>query len=54
MMTDSEAHPGARTALAWLASVSPDPDACRREWERNPHGVAPARREALGRPDPPR
>lgn len=40
MMTDSGAHPGARTALAWLASVSPDPDACRWEWERNPHGIA--------------
>ncbi len=31
---------GAKTAVAWLASVAPDPDACRREWERNPHGVA--------------
>ncbi|MFD5898186.1 hypothetical protein [Streptomyces sp. NPDC060366] len=39
-MTDSGAHPGARTALEWLASVAPDPDACRWEWERNPQGVA--------------
>ncbi|WP_175411254.1 hypothetical protein [Streptomyces sp. TRM64462] len=36
---------GARTARAkaaveWLASVAPDPDACRWEWERNPLGVA--------------
>lgn len=40
MMTDSRAHSGARAALDWLASVAPDPDACRWEWERNPHGVA--------------
>ncbi|QHY98487.1 hypothetical protein SSPS47_25590 [Streptomyces sp. S4.7] len=39
MMTDSGAHPGARTALEWLASVAPDPDACRSEWELDPHGV---------------
>ncbi|MFF4424492.1 hypothetical protein ACFY04_27560 [Streptomyces sp. NPDC001549] len=32
--------PGARTAVDWLVSVAPDPDACRREWERNPLGVA--------------
>ncbi|MCZ0208345.1 hypothetical protein ACIG54_32285 [Streptomyces achromogenes] len=31
---------GAKTAVAWLASVAPDPEACRREWERNPLGVA--------------
>ncbi|MFI1166645.1 hypothetical protein ACH4UM_24330 [Streptomyces sp. NPDC020801] len=31
---------GARTAVEWLASVAPDPGACRREWERNPRGVA--------------
>jgi hypothetical protein len=31
---------GAKTAAEWLASVSPDPEACRREWERNPLGVA--------------
>ncbi|MFE9403935.1 hypothetical protein ACFYNY_19400 [Streptomyces sp. NPDC006530] len=31
---------GARSAVEWLASVAPDPDACRWEWERNPHGVA--------------
>ncbi|MFF3502929.1 hypothetical protein [Streptomyces sp. NPDC003247] len=31
---------GAKTAVAWLASVAPDPGACRREWERNPRGVA--------------
>ncbi|MFE1026545.1 hypothetical protein ACFW5I_18595 [Streptomyces sp. NPDC058818] len=32
--------PGAKTAVAWLASVAPDPESCRREWERNPLGVA--------------
>ncbi|MFB7866803.1 hypothetical protein [Streptomyces sp. NPDC056069] len=26
--------------MEWLASVAPDPEACRWEWERNPHGVA--------------
>ncbi|MER0448616.1 hypothetical protein ABR738_29355 [Streptomyces sp. Edi4] len=31
---------GARSAVEWLASVAPDPDACRWEWERNPLGVA--------------
>lgn len=31
---------GAKTAAEWLASVSPDPEACRWEWERNPLGVA--------------
>ncbi|MEU7600128.1 hypothetical protein [Streptomyces sp. NPDC041003] len=31
--------PGARTAVEWLVSVAPDPDACRWEWERNPLGV---------------
>ncbi|MFE9739238.1 hypothetical protein [Streptomyces sp. NPDC006477] len=31
---------GARSAVEWLVSVAPDPDACRWEWERNPHGVA--------------
>ncbi len=30
----------AKTAVDWLLSVAPDPDACRWEWERNPHGVA--------------
>ncbi|MBR8639384.1 hypothetical protein KEF29_08910 [Streptomyces tuirus] len=30
---------GAKTAIEWLASVAPDPEACRREWERNPLGV---------------
>ncbi|MCT4354106.1 bifunctional DNA primase/polymerase [Streptomyces sp. Je 1-79] len=30
----------ARTAVEWLTSVAPDPDACRWEWERNPLGVA--------------
>ncbi|MEU9995085.1 hypothetical protein [Streptomyces sp. NPDC050848] len=29
----------AKTAVEWLASVAPDPDACRWEWERNPLGV---------------
>ncbi|MET9690544.1 hypothetical protein ABZY81_19010 [Streptomyces sp. NPDC006514] len=32
--------PGAKTAVEWLVSVAPDPDACRWEWERNPLGVA--------------
>ncbi|MFD7135950.1 hypothetical protein [Streptomyces sp. NPDC059894] len=31
---------GAKTAVVWLASVAPDPGACRREWERDPLGVA--------------
>ncbi|MGV9289958.1 hypothetical protein [Streptomyces sp. NPDC003719] len=32
--------PGAKTAVAWLASVAPDPESCRREWERDPRGIA--------------
>ncbi|WP_412076592.1 hypothetical protein ACLF6K_14290 [Streptomyces xanthophaeus] len=35
-MTDPEA----KTAVEWLVSAAPDPDACRWEWERNPLGVA--------------
>ncbi|MEV0211424.1 MULTISPECIES: hypothetical protein [unclassified Streptomyces] len=31
---------GAKTAVEWLASAAPDPEACRREWERNPQGIA--------------
>jgi hypothetical protein len=31
---------GAKTAVEWLASVAPDPEACRWKWERNPLGVA--------------
>ncbi|MGW2646373.1 hypothetical protein ACWC2T_15980 [Streptomyces sp. NPDC001393] len=31
---------GAKTAVEWLASVAPDPEACCREWERNPLGIA--------------
>ncbi|MGV9879269.1 hypothetical protein [Streptomyces sp. NPDC003006] len=31
---------GARSAVEWLASVAPDPDTCRWEWERDPRGVA--------------
>ncbi|MFD7294949.1 hypothetical protein ACFV9W_16835 [Streptomyces sp. NPDC059897] len=31
---------GDKAAVEWLVSVAPDPDACRWEWERNPHGVA--------------
>ncbi len=31
---------GAMTAVDWLASVAPDPAACRRQWERDPMGVA--------------
>lgn len=30
---------GSRSAVEWLASVAPDPEACRWEWERNPLGV---------------
>ncbi|MEU5977354.1 hypothetical protein [Streptomyces sp. NPDC047315] len=30
----------AKTAVEWLVSVAPDPDATRWEWERNPLGVA--------------
>ncbi|WP_328319916.1 hypothetical protein [Streptomyces sp. NBC_00388] len=30
---------GAMTAVEWLASVAPDPGACRRAWERDPLGV---------------
>ncbi|MGW1277297.1 hypothetical protein ACWD4V_10155 [Streptomyces tsukubensis] len=29
-----------KTAVEWLVSAAPDPDACRWEWERNPLGVA--------------
>jgi hypothetical protein len=32
--------PGAKTAARWLASVAPDPEVCRLEWERNPLGIA--------------
>ncbi|MCP3758646.1 hypothetical protein [Streptomyces sp. TBY4] len=32
--------PGHKTAVEWLVSAAPDPDACRWEWERNPLGVA--------------
>ncbi|MFI6125081.1 hypothetical protein ACIBCU_36115 [Streptomyces sp. NPDC051064] len=31
---------GAEAAVVWLASVAPDPTACRSEWERNPQGMA--------------
>ncbi|MFJ5839583.1 hypothetical protein ACIQGO_22950 [Streptomyces shenzhenensis] len=31
---------GAKTAVDWLASVAPDPESCRWEWERSAHGVA--------------
>ncbi|WP_371644770.1 hypothetical protein [Streptomyces mirabilis] len=31
---------GAKTAVEWLASVAPDPEACHREWETNPLRVA--------------
>lgn len=30
---------GSKTAVEWLASVAPEPEACRWEWERNPLGV---------------
>ncbi|MFI0964553.1 hypothetical protein ACH4S8_24610 [Streptomyces sp. NPDC021080] len=29
-----------KAAVEWLASVAPDPEACRWEWERSPRGVA--------------
>ncbi|RKN06685.1 hypothetical protein [Streptomyces radicis] len=29
-----------RSAIEWLASAAPEPDACRWEWERHPMGVA--------------
>ncbi|WP_407561514.1 hypothetical protein [Streptomyces sp. 184] len=35
-MTDA----GATSAVEWLVSVAPDPEACRWEWERNPLGVS--------------
>ncbi|MET8132625.1 hypothetical protein ABZV24_11805 [Streptomyces sp. NPDC005251] len=31
---------GPKAAVEWLASVAPDPEACRWEWERNPRGIA--------------
>ncbi|CAM5259666.1 hypothetical protein [Streptomyces fumanus] len=32
--------PGAKTpAVEWLTSVAPDPEACRRAWERDPLGI---------------
>ncbi|MER7724472.1 hypothetical protein [Streptomyces sp. NPDC096323] len=31
---------GVKAAVEWLASVAPDPGACRREWERDPRGIA--------------
>ncbi|MFE9629306.1 hypothetical protein ACIHAR_39455 [Streptomyces sp. NPDC052016] len=31
---------GEKTAAEWLASVAPNPEACRWEWEHHPHGVA--------------
>ncbi|MEF9906674.1 hypothetical protein [Streptomyces sp. P9-A2] len=31
---------GTKPAVEWLSSVAPDPEACRWEWEHNPHGVA--------------
>ncbi|MFD3718180.1 hypothetical protein [Streptomyces sp. NPDC058674] len=32
--------PGTKTAVDWLVSAAPDPEACRRQWRRNPLGVA--------------
>ncbi|MDK1475137.1 hypothetical protein QNO07_17235 [Streptomyces sp. 549] len=32
-------NPGSRTGLEWLAAAAPDPQACRREWERNPLSI---------------
>ncbi|WP_328719123.1 bifunctional DNA primase/polymerase [Streptomyces sp. NBC_00247] len=34
----ADARAGA--AIGWLASAAPDPAACRREWERDPRGIA--------------
>ncbi|MGW2182936.1 hypothetical protein ACWCXX_33675 [Streptomyces sp. NPDC001732] len=31
---------GAEAAVEWLVSVAPDPEACRREWECDPRGIA--------------
>ena len=31
---------GEQAAVEWLVSVAPDPEGCRREWERDPQGVA--------------
>ncbi|MER5552695.1 hypothetical protein ABT001_13605 [Streptomyces sp. NPDC002793] len=31
---------GAEAAVVWLASVASDPVACRREWRRDPQGMA--------------
>ncbi|MEV6616200.1 hypothetical protein AB0N31_20520 [Streptomyces sp. NPDC051051] len=31
---------GTKTAVEWLASVAPDPEVCRRQWRRNPLGIA--------------
>lgn len=36
----SRGAPGADAGADWLASAAPEPDACRREWERHPRGVA--------------
>src|SRR3954471_6837518 len=30
----------AKTAVEWLASAAPDPEACRRDWERGSRGIA--------------
>ncbi|MGS2590728.1 hypothetical protein [Streptomyces hebeiensis] len=59
-MTGAGAGPGTRSAVEWLVSAAPDPEACRSEWERGPAGVTllPAGRRwdvlilpgALGRP----
>ncbi|OEJ94174.1 hypothetical protein [Streptomyces thermolilacinus] len=38
--TGTPGRSGARAVVEWLASVAPDPDACRWEWERDPKGVA--------------
>ncbi|MFJ4965666.1 hypothetical protein EES43_21920 [Streptomyces sp. ADI96-02] len=32
--------PETKAAVAWLASAARDPRACRREWERDPRGIA--------------
>ncbi|GAA1976039.1 hypothetical protein [Kitasatospora viridis] len=31
---------GPAAAVAWLAAAAPDPEACRREWERSSLGIA--------------
>ncbi|CAM5274533.1 hypothetical protein STENM36S_00683 [Streptomyces tendae] len=45
--------PGAKTAVAWLASVAPDPESCRRDGSATLRRRAAARGQGLGRAHPP-